>query len=170
MRRVSASATDRVSASKPAGMTKAIKRKQQRKPTTSKSATHRMDDNMSACAIQALITQSERSPFEKRVWTALCQIPRGSVTTYGLLSAHLGSSPRAVGNALRRNPFAPQVPCHRVVATGMALGGFRGDWARHGVESMAQQDKRSLLKGEGVKFDDGGKVLGTPWAGWAKIS
>ncbi|KJZ72007.1 hypothetical protein HIM_08568 [Hirsutella minnesotensis 3608] len=111
------------------------------------------------------IAECNRSPFEKRVWTALCHIPRGSVTTYSLLSAHLGSSPRAVGNALRRNPFAPDVPCHRVVATGMTLGGFKGKWPRNG-EGITLDEKRRLLRGEGIRFDDKGKVLGTPWVGW----
>lgn len=96
-------------------------------------------------------------------WNLLCQIPRGSVSTYALLSAHLGSSPRAVGNALRRNPFAPEVPCHRVVATGGTLGGFKGKWPRDG-EGITIDEKRRLLRGEGVKIDDKGRVLGTPWA------
>ncbi|KAL7932356.1 6-O-methylguanine DNA methyltransferase [Trichoderma chlorosporum] len=111
------------------------------------------------------IAQSQRTPFEKRVWSALCQIPRGRVTTYGLLSAHLGTSPRAVGNALRRNPFAPEVPCHRVVATGGALGGFKGSWPKDG-EGITITEKRSLLRGEGVKLDDKGRVLGTVWSGF----
>ncbi|EFY84207.1 hypothetical protein J3458_005246 [Metarhizium acridum] len=111
------------------------------------------------------IARSSRTDFEKRVWTALCHIPEGQVTTYGLLSKYLGSSPRAVGNALRRNPFAPEVPCHRVVATGMTLGGFKGKWPRDG-EGITLGEKRSLLKGEGIKFDDKGKVLSTPWTGW----
>lgn len=111
------------------------------------------------------ISQSGRTDFEKRVWTALCQIPRGCVTTYGLLSAHLGTSPRAVGNALRRNPFAPEVPCHRVVATGGALGGFKGSWPRDG-EGITITEKKQLLKGEGIKLDDKGKVLGTVWSGF----
>jgi methylated-DNA-[protein]-cysteine S-methyltransferase len=105
-----------------------------------------------------------RTPFERRVWTALCQIPPGSVSTYGLLSAHLGSSPRAVGNALRRNPFAPGVPCHRIVATGGALGGFKGKIGPRDGEGITLQEKRKLLRSEGVKFDEKGKVLGTPWA------
>ncbi|PFH62427.1 hypothetical protein XA68_13653 [Ophiocordyceps unilateralis] len=114
----------------------------------------------------ALIAGSNRTSFEKRVWTALCRIPRGCVTTYGLLSAHLGSSPRAVGNALRRNPFAPDVPCHRVVATGMTLGGFKGKWPRNG-EGITLDEKRRLLKSEGIRFDEKGRVLGTVWMGWA---
>lgn len=111
------------------------------------------------------IARSDRSEFEKRVWTALCQIPEGCVTTYGLLSKHVDSSPRAVGNALRRNPFAPLVPCHRVVATGMALGGFKGKWPRDG-EGITLDEKRSLLKGEGIEFDEKGRVLGSPWCAW----
>jgi methylated-DNA-[protein]-cysteine S-methyltransferase len=112
-----------------------------------------------------LIQSCNRSSFEKKVWTILCQIPPGHVSTYGLMSAHLGSSPRAVGNALRRNPFAPQVPCHRVVATGGALGGFKGHWSKNG-EGITIDEKKRLLRMEGVKIDPKGRVLGTPWAGF----
>ncbi|PNY28185.1 Methylated-DNA-protein-cysteine methyltransferase [Tolypocladium capitatum] len=132
------------------------------KSTTGVKASGVQDDMQPQLA---LIAQSNRTAFEKRVWTALCGIPRGRVTTYGLLSAHLGSSPRAVGNALRRNPFAPDVPCHRVVATGMTLGGFKGRWPRDG-EGITLDEKRSLLRGEGIWFDDKGRVLGPPWVGW----
>ena len=57
-------------------------------------------------------------------------IPKGKVSTYGALSQVLKSSPRAVGQALRRNPYAPQVPCHRVVASTLELGGFSGSWVK----------------------------------------
>ena len=67
------------------------------------------------------------TPFRKRVLLALCQVPSGSHTTYLALSDHLSSSPRAVGNALRNNPFAPRVPCHRVVAADGGIGGFGGE-------------------------------------------
>ncbi|KAF5024030.1 hypothetical protein F66182_3877 [Fusarium sp. NRRL 66182] len=112
-----------------------------------------------------LIESSSRTPFEKRVWSLLCQIPRGSFSTYGIMAAHLGSSPRAVGNALRRNPFAPEVPCHRVVATGGALGGFKGKWPKDG-EGITIDEKKKLLRGEGVRLDDKGKVIGTPFGGF----
>ncbi|KAI0872794.1 6-O-methylguanine DNA methyltransferase [Hypoxylon argillaceum] len=112
------------------------------------------------------IATSTRTPFEKRVWTLLCQIPPGRVSTYGLLASHLGSSPRAVGNALRRNPFAPQVPCHRVVATGGALGGFKGSPSKNG-EGITVGEKVALLRREGVRIDGRGRVLGTPWGGFA---
>ncbi|MCP4042152.1 MAG: MGMT family protein, partial [Gammaproteobacteria bacterium] len=63
-----------------------------------------------------------------RVWNALGEIPPGETMTYGELARHLGSGPRAVGNACRSNPVPIVVPCHRVVsATG--LGGFMGDTA-----------------------------------------
>lgn len=111
------------------------------------------------------IAKSTKTPFQKRVLSLLCQVPRGRVTTYGLMSKHLGSSPRAIGNAMRRNPFAPDVPCHRVVATGGALGGFKGQWPKDG-EGITLDEKRVLLRGEGIKFDGGGKVLGTPFCGF----
>ena len=53
--------------------------------------------------------------FQSRVYELLSKIPEGKVTTYAAMSKALDSSPRAVGGACRRNPFAPQVPCHRVI-------------------------------------------------------
>lgn len=111
------------------------------------------------------IATSNKTPFQKKVLSLLCQVPRGRVTTYGLMSRHLGSSPRAIGNAMRRNPFAPQVPCHRVVATGGALGGFKGEWPKNG-EGITLDEKKKLLRGEGVKFDAKTRVVGTPFDGF----
>ncbi|KAK4163020.1 6-O-methylguanine DNA methyltransferase, partial [Cladorrhinum sp. PSN259] len=114
------------------------------------------------------ISSSPRgTPFEKSVWRTICQIPPGSFTTYGHLASHLKSSPRAVGNALRRNPFAPGVPCHRVTASSGALGGFKGKIARRDGENTAQlQEKLALLRKEGIRFDEKGRVLGTPFMGF----
>jgi len=61
----------------------------------------------------------------------------------------LQSSPRAVGQSLRRNPFAPNVPCHRVVAADLELGGFSGSW---GIQCANVQRKKQLLMDEGVHF------------------
>ena len=72
------------------------------------------------------------------------------MTTYGLLAKALNSSPRAVGQALRCNPYAPIVPCHRVVASDGSIGGFMGK-----VKGKTIEKKISLLKNEGVGVVDG---------------
>lgn len=112
------------------------------------------------------IALSSQTAFQKRVLTALCQVPRGQHSTYGALATHLCSSPRAVGNALRSNPFAPHVPCHRILASGGGLGGFHGSWGRKGQEGAHDARKRALLRGEGVRFDGAGRVVGRPWVGF----
>jgi methylated-DNA-[protein]-cysteine S-methyltransferase len=90
------------------------------------------------------------TPFQQRVYDAILCVPAGRVTTYGLLAHHLGCrSAQAVGQALRRNPFAPGVPCHRVIAADLRIGGFSG--ARDGPRIRR---KLQLLAEEGVPFDD----------------
>ena len=89
--------------------------------------------------------------FQQRVYAALCKVPRGRVTTYKILGEYLGCRCyRAIGQALRRNPFAPRVPCHRVIASDLSIGGFAG--ARDGPEIAR---KRELLRKEGVSFRQG---------------
>jgi methylated-DNA-[protein]-cysteine S-methyltransferase len=91
------------------------------------------------------------TPFQKRVYAALGLIPRGRVTTYKQLAAHLRCrSCRAVGQALKRNPYAPQVPCHRVIASDLTPGGFMG---RRGGAAIRR--KLDLLAAEGVRFHAG---------------
>lgn len=95
------------------------------------------------------------SAFQKRVYEALKRVPKGRVTTYGRLARRVGcGSARAVGQALGRNPFAPVVPCHRVIAGDLTLGGFNG--ARRGP---AIQRKRAVLAAEGVQFGPDGVLL-----------
>lgn len=106
------------------------------------------------------------TPFRRSVLLALCKVPRGQVTTYQALSNFLQSSPRAVGNALRNNPLAPTVPCHRVVAADMSIGGFGGGW---GVEGRFYKEKVALLKGEGVVVGQGGRVGGRAWEGFVQL-
>jgi len=104
------------------------------------------------------------TPFRKRVLLALCQVPEGQYTTYLAISNYLHSSPRAVGNALRNNPFAPRAPCHRVVAADGGIGGFGGGW---GVQGKHNEEKVRLLREEGVAVckDDSG-VTGRVWTGF----
>ena len=93
------------------------------------------------------------SKFQQSVLRAEHAIPRGSVSTYGLIAAHLGipRGARAIGNALAGNPFPLIVPCHRAILSNLHLGGFQG-----GTEM-----KKALLKKEGVIFDNAGRVIST---------
>jgi methylated-DNA-[protein]-cysteine S-methyltransferase len=94
------------------------------------------------------------TPFQRKVYQRLCQVPAGKVTTYGLLAEAVSCrSAQAVGQALKRNPLAPAVPCHRVVDNHGGLGGFGG--TRHG--SKLDRKKAMLLK-EGVVFSQEGLV------------
>ncbi|KAK6332087.1 hypothetical protein TWF718_002621 [Orbilia javanica] len=95
--------------------------------------------------------------YQKKVYALLLQIPPGKISTYAHLSAALSSSPRAVGNALRRNPYAPDVPCHRVIATTGYIGGFKGDW-NDAPSGINIELKMELLEGEGVTFDKNGFI------------
>ncbi|KAG1669431.1 hypothetical protein FOA52_004064 [Chlamydomonas sp. UWO 241] len=88
--------------------------------------------------------------FQERLYAACKSIPKGRVTTYGTLAKVLSSSARAVGQGMRHNPFAPVVPCHRVVAADMQLGGFNGQW---GNDTQPVCRKRVMLQEEGVVFD-----------------
>lgn len=69
--------------------------------------------------------------YQQRVWALLRQIPPGRTRTYGDAAAELRSAARAVGQACAENPFAPIVPCHRIVARG-GLGGFAHSTAESG--------------------------------------
>ncbi len=92
--------------------------------------------------------------FQRRVFEALSSVPRGKTTTYGTLANALGcGSARAIGQALRRNPDAPRIPCHRVVRNDGSIGGFFGE-----NDPAAAAKKRALLETEGVAFDGAGCV------------
>ncbi|MGQ9506262.1 MAG: MGMT family protein [Candidatus Bathycorpusculaceae bacterium] len=64
--------------------------------------------------------------YTRRVIEATLLIPTGYVTSYGAIAKAVGGSPRAVGNVMAMNPFAPLVPCHRVVCSDFTLGGYGG--------------------------------------------
>ena len=66
------------------------------------------------------------SPFQLRVWEALLGIPYGETVSYGALAKLLDTSPRAIGNAVGRNPIGIIIPCHRVVGANGQLTGFAG--------------------------------------------
>lgn len=81
--------------------------------------------------------------FQRKVWTALSEIPFGTTLTYGQLADKLGTAPRALGGACGRNPIPVVIPCHRVLAAGGGLGGYSGI---DGIET-----KEFLLRIEGAR-------------------
>ncbi len=87
----------------------------------------------------------------EKVYSLLRLVPKGNVTTYGIIGKKLGMSPRVVGMILHRNPDSKINPCHRVVnrdgrvAPGFAFGG-------PGIQ-------KNLLENEGVKFSDKDHVI-----------
>ena len=86
--------------------------------------------------------------FQNKVYNLLKQIPKGKITTYKILANKLNiKAYRAVGNALRNNPNAPLVPCHRVIKSNGEIGGFMGSTNQKKVNK-----KINLLKKEGIKI------------------
>jgi O-6-methylguanine DNA methyltransferase len=85
--------------------------------------------------------------FEKKVWRAVCQIPRGRVATYREVAIWIGHprSWRAVARVLARNPRPITVPCHRVVRSDGRLGGY----------VLGLKEKIKLLVAEGVEVKKG---------------
>jgi len=82
--------------------------------------------------------------FAQLVYDQTILIPRGKVSTYLEIAKALDSphSARAVGNALNKNPYAPQVPCHRVIKSNGEIGGF----------ANGPKNKIAILKREGVEI------------------
>ena len=97
------------------------------------------------------------------MYSFAAQVPRGKVTTYGAMARAIGAprAGRAVGNALNKNPHAPEIACHRVVHSDGRVGGFA-----HGTRR-----KERLLKLEGVEIENG-KVDLTKfgWGAGAEVS
>ena len=88
--------------------------------------------------------------FKNKVYNATKQIPKGKVTTYKEIAKAIGKprSYRAIGNALNKNPFAPKIPCHRVIRSDGNIGGF----------AYGTQKKIRLLKSEGIKINNKGFI------------
>ena len=82
--------------------------------------------------------------FQKKVWNYLKTIRKGTVKSYKQVAIAINrpKSSRAVANAVARNPFAPKIPCHRVIKSDGSLGGYSG---KGGVKT-----KKLLLKREGI--------------------
>lgn len=78
--------------------------------------------------------REESTVFQRRVYEAVLRIPKGEVRTYAQIARAVGrpKAARAVGQALKRNRWAPAIPCHRVIASDGTLGGYsaKGGLAR----------------------------------------
>ena len=85
-------------------------------------------------------SSKELTDFEKKVYRAVEKIPKGQVRSYKWVAVKIGrpNACRAVGNALNKNPYIGKVPCHRVIRSDGAIGGFARGVAR----------KREMLKAE----------------------
>ena len=90
---------------------------------------------------------AQGTPFQQKVWAALRTIPRGEVRTYTGIAVQIGhpSSARAVANACGKNPYAPEVPCHRVIRSDGSIGGYSAEGG--------SEKKRAMLREEGVHID-----------------
>ena len=84
--------------------------------------------------------------FQLKVWAYLRKIPRGSIKTYSQVAKAIRKplATRAVANAIGKTPYAPKIPCHRVIRSDGSLGGYSG---KGGIKI-----KRFLLKKEGIRL------------------
>ncbi|MCW8965988.1 MAG: MGMT family protein [Candidatus Pacearchaeota archaeon] len=84
--------------------------------------------------------------FRERCYDILKKVPKGKITTYKELANALGTKAyRAVGTAMNKNPYAPKVPCHRVVNSDGRIGGF----------ALGQKRKIEMLRKEGIEIING---------------
>ncbi len=87
--------------------------------------------------------------FNEQVWNLITKIPKGKVSTYKDVAHALGTKAyQAVGNALNKNLYAPQVPCHRIVNVNGFVGNYNG----------GKKKKIQMLKQEGVEINKEGFI------------
>ena len=90
-----------------------------------------------------LLSVMKRKSFNERCYEILKKVPKGKVTTYKELARAINSKAyRAVGNAMNKNPHAPEVPCHRAISSNGYIGGF----------SSGSKNKIKMLRAEGIKI------------------
>ena len=93
---------------------------------------------------QLVLSSQDITEFQRKVYLELLNVPRGETISYGELGRLIGCrSAQAIGQALKHNPFAPDVPCHRVIAADGSLCGFNGKREGEMIEK-----KRRLLESE----------------------
>jgi len=84
--------------------------------------------------------------FQVSVWKELLKIPRGKTKTYKEIALAIGkpNSSRAVANACAQNPYAPEVPCHRVVRSDGSLGGYSADGGMERKRELLDMESKLL--------------------------
>ena len=98
--------------------------------------------------------------FDEKVWELMKKIPRGKVTTYKIIAENIGSKAyRAVGNACRRNPNAPTIPCHRVVSSDGGIGGFGGEISGDNIQKKIQLLKKECVEVKNDKIVEFKKIV-----------
>jgi methylated-DNA-[protein]-cysteine S-methyltransferase len=113
-------------------------------------APKRMRDSLNSyfagdfSALDSIPVETGGTPFQRKLWTALREIPSGQTSTYGALATKIGvpKAVRAVGAANGANPISIVLPCHRVIGSDQRLTGYGGGLSR----------KRWLLTHEGAAF------------------
>jgi len=100
------------------------------------------------------------SGFQKNVCQRMKEIPKGRVTSYGMIARRINSGPRAVGTAVARNPWPLFVPCHRVVPANLEIGNYSIGGA---LSDYGCGVKRELLEREGVSIEDDKITLKAFW-------
>ncbi|XP_006457570.1 hypothetical protein AGABI2DRAFT_196205 [Agaricus bisporus var. bisporus H97] len=110
--------------------------------------------------------------YQWAVYDFILQIPKGQVTTYKIVSDNISGSAQSVGTALKRNPFSPYIPCHRIVTSNLFIGGFFGK--RAGQKSQGDSKKKvfklndeppeikrkiAYLRNEGVEINSQGFLV-----------
>ena len=93
-----------------------------------------------------VIKMLKGTKFQVKVWKYLQTIPKGKIKTYKEVAIGINrpKSARAVANACARNPYAPKIPCHRVIRSDGGLGGYSG---KGGIKA-----KQMMLKKEGYRL------------------
>lgn len=84
--------------------------------------------------------------FQAKVWRYLKKIPKGSVKTYSQIARAIGKpkASRAVANACAKNPYPIKIPCHRVIRSDGALGGYSGKGGKKKKIELLKKEKAKL--------------------------
>jgi methylated-DNA-[protein]-cysteine S-methyltransferase len=105
--------------------------------------------------IKLLNSNTNLTLFQKKVLKTVMEIPRGEVRTYKWVAERVGSRGyRAVGTALKKNPYAPEVPCHRVISSDGSIGGYSGPGGVKGKMKLLHEEG-AIIKTKELILDAG---------------